>query len=67
MLSTLQVKHLAECYMNHQLLCVLSQAVSLLALRAGFQGSLGGNQRNGAVISRQGRKMRNYISYAELL
>lgn len=53
--------------MNRQLLCVLSQAVSLLAFRAGFQGSLGGNQSNGAVISRQGRKRRNYISHAELL
>ena len=62
MLSTLQLKHLAECCMNHQLLYVLSQAVSLLAFRAGFQGSLGENQSNGGVISRRRKKLRNSMS-----
>lgn len=50
------------------LLCILSQAVSLLAFKVGFQGSLGENQSTGGVISRRRKKMRNvFILYAELL
>lgn len=62
MLSTLQVKLLAECCMNHQLLYVLSQTVSPLAFRAGFQGSVGENQSNGGVISRRRKRLRNSMS-----
>lgn len=69
MLSILQIKHLVECYINHKLLCILSQAVCLLAFRVGFQGSLGENQINGEVTSRRRMKMKLYVVvlYAKLL
>lgn len=37
---------------------MLSQAVSLLAFRVGFQSSLGESQLNGGVIGRKRWKMR---------